>query len=280
MRLCGLEFTPPAIDLIRDTLAQTPSISRRALSRRVCESVGWRAANGNLKEMSCRKALLALHRQAVIELPASCASYGFQKRAQTNPTPLVEAAELGCELSDLGSVQLQLVTSRYCQRARVRNDLMDRYHHLGRGPLCGAQIRYLVSSPQYGYLGALGFSSATWSLQKRDEQIGWSDAAHRANLQRVVCNSRFLIVPTVRVPNLASHVLGQCVARIADDWKSRYGIEPVLLETFVDPQRCNGVSYRAANWLYVGQTSGRRAAQNAQGPKDIFIYPLSLLQKS
>jgi len=187
---------------------------------------------------------------------------------------LVKAAEVTCELGDLGCVQVEPVTSRYCRAARVWNDLMDRYHYLGRGRVCGAQIRYMVSSPQCGYLGAVGFCSATWSLQKRDEQIGWSDAAHYANVQRVVCNSRFLIVPTVRVPNLASHVLGRCAARIADDWKTRYGIEPVLLETFVDPQRSAGVSYRAANWVYVGQTSGRRAAQNGQGPKDIFICPL------
>ncbi len=107
--------------------------------------------------------------------------------------------------------------------------------------MCGAQLRYLIHSSVIGYLGAIGFSSPAWALRKRDEYVGWTEAARTHNLQRVACNSRFLIIPTVRVPNLASHVLGQCCRRIGSDWRSRYGTEPVLLETFVDPKRFSGI---------------------------------------
>jgi hypothetical protein len=134
----------------------------------------------------------------------------------------------------------------------------------------------LIHSSVHGYIGAVSFSSASWALKNRDEFIGWTQAAQRSNLQKVVNNSRFLVVPTVRVANLASHILSRCCRCIGADWKARYGTEPVLLETFVDPQHFKGTSYRAANWIEVGQTSGRRGAQkpNGGGPKQIFLYPL------
>ena len=152
---------------------------------------------------------------------------------------------------------------------------MDEHHYLGSGPLVGAQIRYLIHSSVYGYIGAMSFSSAAWALMERDKFIGWTEGARRANLQRVVCNSRFLIIPTIDVHNLASHVLSQCANRIVQDWMTCYGVEPVILETFVDPQRFSGTCYRAANWIHVGKTSGRRANERDNGgPKEIFLYPL------
>jgi hypothetical protein len=155
---------------------------------------------------------------------------------------------------------------------------MEGYHYLGRGPLCGAQIRYLVRSAVKGWLGGLSFSSATWRLKSRDEWIGWSEGARRANLERVVCNSRFLILPTVEVPNLASHVLSLNVSRLSEDWLERYGYEPVLCETFVDSQRYAGTCYRAANWVHVGQTAGLSAGFSngkvSTGKKKIYMYPL------
>ncbi len=155
---------------------------------------------------------------------------------------------------------------------------MERFHYLGKGPLCGAQIRYLVRSSRHGWVGALAFSAAMWRLKSRDQYIGWTEAARRANLNRVVCNSRLLILPTVRVPNLASHVLSLCMARLVDDWTVRYGYGPVLVETFVNPTRFSGTCYRAANWKEVGQTVARGTAypngKVADGPKDIYLYPL------
>jgi hypothetical protein len=187
-------------------------------------------------------------------------------------------AEIRGELAELGEVEVVPVSSRYSGASRVWNGLMETYHYLGRGPLCGAQIRYLVRSPRQGWVGALSFSAATFQLAPRDQWIGWSDKARRANLEKVVCNSRFLIVPSIAVPNLASHVLGLSLARLAKDWQARYGYEPVLVETFVDCQRYAGTCYRAANWEHLGETAGRaggfKNGKVATGKKAIFVRPL------
>jgi hypothetical protein len=137
----------------------------------------------------------------------------------------------------------------------------------------------LVESARHGWVGALAFSAALWRLKPRDQYIGWTEAARRANLHRVVGNSRFLILPSVHVPNLASHVLSLCLARLGEDWLERYGYAPVLAETFVDPSRFSGACYRAANWVRVGQTAARPTAypngKVADGPKAIYLYPLA-----
>jgi hypothetical protein len=189
------------------------------------------------------------------------------------------ALELDCALDELGEIRIEPVSSRYSQASQIWNELMQGWHYLGKGPLCGAQIRYLVESSRYGWLGALAFSAAQWRLKKRDEYIGWSEVARRAHLHRVVGNSRFLILPGVRVRNLASQVLSRCTARLGKDWSERYGYAPVLAETFVDPRRFTGACYRAANWQRVGQTAARPTAHRngklAEGPKDIYLYPLA-----
>ena len=236
----------------------------------------WRSANGKPKELNCRRALLVLDREGLIDLPRSDESYAFNAPGRGGQQPSMEIVNVACDLNELGAIEIERVTSRYCKAARIWKDLMDYHHYLGSGPLCGGQIRYLVRSTKHGYVGALSFSSAAWAIKARDDYIGWSEASRRANIGRVICNSRFLIVPTVRTPNLASHTLSRCLGRIAQDWLACYGVEPVLVETFVDPERFSGVSYRAANWVHVGKTSGRRAAQREAegGPKDVFIYPL------
>src|SRR5439155_10252701 len=132
------------------------------------------------------------------------------------------------------------------------------YHCLGSGSSCGAQMRYVVISTRWGYLGVLTFSSGAWALGDRDDYIGWSESARRANLQQVVCNDRFLILPTVHVQNLASHVLAMTLLRLPEDWQQRYAVRPVLAETFVDPSRFEGTCYKAAKWNKVGHTAGCR----------------------
>jgi hypothetical protein len=279
VRICGREFNSATVAGIEWILRADPLLSRRALSRRVCEWLDWRAANGRLQEVSCRKALLELDRQGLIGLPAA------EKRCfrRTGPEPSAdswsEAPELRCALEELGGINIVPVSSRYSQASRTWNALMQRWHYLGKGPLCGAQIRYLVETSWHGWVGALAFSAAQWRLKKREEYIGWTEAARQAHLQEVVGNSRFLILPGVRVPNLASRVLSLCLKRLGDDWSERYGYAPVLVETFVDPRRFAGTCYRAANWQYVGRTAARRTAYRngkvAEGPKDIYLYPLS-----
>jgi hypothetical protein len=155
---------------------------------------------------------------------------------------------------------------------------MDRYHYLGSGPLCGAQMRYLIHSEKYGYVGGLAFSAAAWRLADRDHWIGWDEPARKKHLNKVVCNSRLLIHPHVQVKNLASHVLSLCIKRLAQDWEKRYGIRPVLLETFVERDRFTGTSYLAGNWRPVGKTKGRGRQdvgnRSAEAIKDIYLYEL------
>jgi hypothetical protein len=218
--------------------------------------------------MGCRKALAQLQQRGLLELPQREGRYGFERSGGTPVEPVVP--ELCGPLPELGEVTVEPVSSRYAKESKIWFALLDRYHYLGSGPLCGAQIRYVVKSSKHGYLGALAFSSAAWALRARDAYIGWTEGARRANLDRVVANDRFLILPTVQVKHLASKVLALALARLPEDWAQRYGIRPVLVETFVDPTRFAGTCYQAANWTYVGDTAGRRDGR----AKKIFLYPL------
>lgn len=245
-----------------------PEISRQELSRRVCERMDWRSANGKLQDMSCRKALLELYRRGLIDLPRRDHQYAFEKRGRWKIE--YRAASVQCGLSELGDLVIEPITSRYCKDSRIWFQLMEEYHYLAEVHLCGAQLRYIVKSEKYGYIGGLAFSSATWKLRARDEYIGWSEKARAENIGHVISNDRFLIVGGVEVKNLASHILSQVLRRLADDWQERYRIRPLLVETYVDPSRYRGTCYRAANWHYVGETSGRRDGVS----KKIFLYPL------
>jgi len=253
-------------------------MSRVALSRRVCGKLNWRSPNGKLKEMSCRVALSKLDRHGVIRLgPLTHPAPGHKKPELGDPIPTPEPIQ--CSLGELGGVELVRVNSAESKASRCWNNLMERYHYLGSGPLCGAQLRYLIRSGKGQWLGGLAFSASAWRVKARDEWIGWSDRARRENLSKVVCNSRFLILPWVKVQNLASHVLGQAIGRLRADWQERYGFEPVLLESFVDRSRFLGTSYRAANWLWAGQTAGRgrqdREKTFSLSAKDVYVYTLS-----
>ena len=228
--------------------------------------------------MSCRVVLLKLDRRGVIELPPLTQRVtGSKDKKFCEPTPTPEPIE--CSLKELGGVELVRVNSAESQASRCWNELMERYHYLGSGPLCGAQLRYLIKSGKGQWLGGLAFSASAWRIQARDHWIGWSDRARKENLHKVVSNSRFLICPWVKVQNLASHVLAQAISRLRADWQERYGFEPVLLETFVDRSRFLGSSYRAANWQYLGKTSGRgrqdRKKTFSLSKKDVYVYSLS-----
>ena len=266
MVVCGQHFPRVIVERIQDTVHADPSISRHRISRQVCEWLDWRSPNGRLQEMSCRKALIKLERSGVLDLPRPARTYTFEHTAANTVEP--EIPELCCSLEELGKVNVCPVSSRYAKESKVWFALMDRYHYLGRGPICGAQIRYLVKS-SYGYIGALAFSSASWAIKCRDEYIDWTEGAKRAHLSRIVNNNRFLILPMVRIPHLASHVLSLALSRLPEDWELRYGVRPVLVETFVDP-RFPGTCYKAANFVQVGNSAGRRDGR----PKRVFLYPL------
>lgn len=267
MWINGFHFTKSIIEMINRWVKAEPSISRRELSRRLCDENDWRSPNGDPKEMGCRKALAELERRDLVSLPAVNTTFAFQDLG--DPVG-IEVAQVACSLQELGEIIVQPVSSRYAKAHQTWRSLLDTYHYLGSGPLCGAQIRYLVESSIYGAIGALAFTSASFALRARDEHIGWTEAARRANLPQVVCNARFLIAPSVEVPNLASHVLSLALARLADDWEERYAVRPLLVESFVDPSHFLGTCYKAANWEEVGVTAGRRDGVR----KRIFLYPL------
>ena len=256
MWISGQFFNQDIVSRIRATIQEEPSLSRYALSRRICEWLDWRAPNGHWKDMSCRKALIQLDLRGVIHLPKNPKTYPFQRTASPPPYAIPEEKEIRGSLSDLGPIEIIPIEDRTSPEAKIWKALMERYHYLGAGPLCGAQMRYLARSRD-GWVGAWSYSGATWRLKDRETWIGWSESARRAHLPLVLNHSRFLILPTVHVPHLASHLLSQGARRVVEDWKTRYNYAPVLLETFVDPRRFAGTSYAAANWQRIGSTAGR-----------------------
>jgi len=262
---------------IRARIAKDEGLSRTQLSQEVCRWMDWRAPNGELRELTCRLALLKLEGRGELTLPVRRSSVRSRMPAQHSAGRA--GAELRCELADLGEIELVGVSARDDRElSRVWNELIASYHYLGYTPLVGAQKRYLIASEQHGYLGALGFSAAARRIAVRDQWIGWSDEARAEHLHLVVCNSRFLILPWVRVTNLASRVLGLAARQVRKDWQGSYGYEAVLLESFVEAGRFSGISYRAANWLELGNTSGRGRQDRAHActgtAKKVFVYPL------
>jgi hypothetical protein len=258
------------ISRIQAKVDAEPGLSRGQLSRQVCEWMDWRTHRGGWQEGGCRKALAVLHRRNVLALPERTQIC----KGKTRANPIVAEVKLESVsggVQGLGEVTVKPIPSRHCRDSKIVRGLLERYHPRGAGTLRGAQMRYLVSSSRFGYLGVLTFSCGTWALQERDDEIGWSEEARRAHLPLLVRNDRFLILPTVRVGNLASHVLALTLKRLAEDWEQRYAVRPVLVETFVDPKQYKGTCYRAANWREVGKTSGRRDGI----AKTIFIYPLT-----
>jgi hypothetical protein len=275
---CGREFSAEILQRIQQTIDDEPALARGNLSRRVCQWLNWRTALGQLKEVSCRVALLKLHRRGLLRLPeVDQRTIPRPRRVRTEPQRL-ERASVDSSLEVLQPVSLVRIDSADSHLSRIWNDLMNQYHYLGAGPLCGAQIRYLIRSGAGEWLGGLAFSASAWRVKARDRWIGWNEEARREHLQEVIANSRFLIRPSLRAPNLASHVLGLALRRVGSDWRARYGYEPLLVETFVDAERFAGTCYQAANWELVGVTQGRGRQDTehecAQPVKKVWVYPL------
>jgi hypothetical protein len=275
-RYCGREFSPAELDHIRQMLQLRPMLGRVALSRRICQDFGWLNVLGQPKEMSCRVALLRMEKDGLMVLPAPLAKNGGGRRR----FELTAASEPGQPVH-AGVGTLQPLTFQRVDKGQLStlwNELIARYHYLGYQPLSGAQMRYLVWSADGRLLAALGFGASAWQMQARDEHIGWNHSQRAAGLHRIVNNARFLILPWVNSPGLASRILSGIVKPLQADWRWRYGYEPVLLETCVEMPRFSGASYRAAHWVRVGQTRGRGKLEknNRQvAPiKEIWLYPL------
>jgi hypothetical protein len=273
-RFCGRRFSATELERIRELIASDSRRTRVELSRLVCEELGWRRPDGRLKDMSCRVAMLRMHRSGLIELPAPRKSNGNGRRKPRLTSASDPQMPVTDPVGELGELEFQQVQGR--KESSLWNELIQRYHYLGYEPLPGAQIRYFVFG-RSRMLAALGFGAAAWKVAPRDRFIGWTHEQRVHALRLVVNNARFLILPWVRSRYLASHLLSRLVRRLPQEWEERYGYRPVLLETFVG-ERFRGTCYLAANWVEVGKTQGRgkldRYGRRALPVKRIFLYPL------
>jgi len=241
-------------DLLERLKSEAASLSRRQLAERMCAEAGWVAPSGRPPLMTARKVLAQLSRAG--ELPAP--HHAPPPRRRIAPPELgPDPAPVAGRLEAFQPLEIRLLPPGRSALSREWNRWLDRFHYLGSGPLCGAQLRYLVHGAQGGVVALLAFSAAAWKVAGRDAWIGWSPEARRQNLHRLVNNSRFLIPPHLHVPNLASHVLARVLERLPADWQLRYGYAPVLVETFVERGRFHGGCYRAANWQAIALTQGR-----------------------
>ena len=275
MRYCGRHFEEAQIELMRELIAMEPPLNRAQLSREVCERLNWRSANGKLKQMSCRLAMLKMQADGLITLPAPRKAKPGPYRAR----PQIERAvqkPLFVPPIDLAHLSLEVVGKGY--GSLLWNAYIQRHHYLGHQSLPGAQLRYFVRSADQ-IVALLGFGASAWKTQPRDQSIGWSPEQRQRNLHLIVNNARFLILPWIQCKNLASRVLALAAHRLPDDWQARYAYRPVLLETFVEKPRFTGTCYKAANWQYLGDTQGRGKLdtfhRRSKPLKSVWVYPLA-----
>jgi hypothetical protein len=273
----GRTISAEDILYIRELVAAHPGESRRTLSKKLCEAWQWRQPNGALRDMVCRGLLLVLERAGQIMLPP--VSYvrhnPLAKRARPTPVPIEMTAVEG-KLKDIQPLTFEPV--RRTANEPLFNSLMEEHHYLGYEQPVGEHLKYLVWV-QGRPIACVAWSSAPRHLGARDRYIGWSGEARRRNIGFIAYNTRFLILPWVRVSHLASHILGRMAMRISDDWQQMYGHPIYFLETFVDPERFRGTCYRAANWIWLGRTTGRGKNSNSYVPnrsiKEVLGYPLT-----
>ena len=273
-RYCGRDFSAQEQEKIVELIKNNPSWSRADLAREVCRLLAWYKADGGLKAMSCRVAMLRMQEDGLFCLPLPrCAKPTVSKPPQTtatDPLPIINKP-----VHQLGELRLRLVTDK---DSRLWNEYIERYHYLGYTPLPGAQLRYFVTMNEQ-VLALLGFGASAWQVAPRDKFIGWEAEQRLRGLPLIVNNARFLILPWIQSKNLASKILAMTARQLPNDWFNRYKIQPVLMETFVESARFRGTCYRAANWIHVGKTKGR----GKLGPmgiqsvpiKDILLYPLN-----
>lgn len=275
VRYCGRDFTSAELTVIAELTATLPN--RAQIAAAVCAQLGWRRPDGAAKEMSARVALNRMAADHLITLPAPRNSNGNARHQRSYHDPdLASPVPVSGPLTHLGALHIHVVATR-ADSARY-NRLIAAHHYLGYTPLAGAQLRYLVACDNAGVIAALSFAASAWTCAARDTHLGWDAATREARLHLVIGNARFLILPHVRVPHLASAILGRLTRRLPADWRAAYGYAPVLVETFVERDRFAGTSYRAANWTHVGATKGRgkldRYHAHAVPIKDVYLYPL------
>jgi hypothetical protein len=273
----GRVVTAADLAFIRELIARSPTASRRALSRKLCEAWNWVQPNGVLRDMVCRGLMLELHRAGHLKLPAHRRFPHNPLAVRKRPTrACVDRTPIRGRLKELGPVVFRQV--RRDKEEATFNGLIEEHHYLGYMQPVGEHVKYMVYAGDR-LLACLAISSAPRHLRPRDRFIGWGAEARRRNIRFVAYNSRYLILPWVAVEHLASHILGRMARRIAGDWIALYGHPVHFLETFVDPQRYRGTCYRAANWVFLGHTTGRGkddlTHKANRSLKEVLGYPLS-----
>lgn len=273
---CGRTFTAQEVDLMRVVAHDYAGLGVTEIARTLCELLEWQRPNGGLKNHECRQLLERLDAEGRLQLPALRKLGGRGPRrvdlSQTHCAP----EPIECPVSECERLELVLVVGP--AESRLWREHVERYHYLGCRVPFGANLRYWVRNRRRE-LACLLWTSPAWKMKPRDVWIGWSDEQRRRHLQLIVNNGRFLILPWVRVKGLASKILALSARQLPQDWHSHYGHRPLLLETLVDADRFRGTCYRAANWIYVGQTTGRGRMDrehkaDGQAIKDIYLYPL------
>lgn len=275
---CGRQIKTDELNLIRETVETFSNLSLTELAHTICEHLGWYTASGRNKVDACRKLLQRLESQGLIRLPEKeevGPVRGAQQKQPVAHDRTRPQEEVTGTLSDIGPVVVRVAQKK--KDVSLVNEYLHRYHYLGYKRPFGCHLRYLIEA-QGDILGCMLFSGAAKALTPRDQWIGWSADERLRNLGFVVNNGRFLIFPWVKVRYLASHVLGKIVKGLVNDWEQRWEYRPTLLETFVDPQYFNGTCYQAANFKYLGMTTGvglvRPGKRYKTSPKKIFVYPL------
>ena len=272
---CGREFSAGDIQAIKCLMEQNPSVKRTPLSRKLCELFDWTKPNGELKDMTCRVALLRMQADGLITLAPSRMP-GGRGRPHFPPTAATDAQTPMLQpVHELARLTLRPVTGTAA--SRLWNEYIARYHYLGYTPMSGSQLRYNVFVGEQ-LVALLSFGASAWKLAGRERFIGWQERERLKNLQLVVNNARFLILPWIQSKGLASKILSKIARQLPLDWHQRYGYRPVLFETFVETERHRGTCYKAANWINVGQTTGRGKKSTVHHQvipvKDIWLYPL------
>lgn len=277
-RYRGQEIDPQQIAFLKEFIRAHPTSSRWKLSRQLCEALGWKQANGALRDVVCRGLLLMLERAGVVELPPVRRQIRGQRRTG-RPRPeavLIDTTPIAGLLSALGPIEIQQV--RRTADESLFNSLMELHHYLRYEQPVGEHLKYLAWA-QGRPIACLAWSSAPRHLGSRDRFIGWNGEARRRNIRFLAYNTRFLILPWVTVPHLASHILGRIARQLSLDWEHLYQHPIYFLETFVDPERFRGTCYRAANWVVLGRTTGRGKDDHTNRPnrslKEVLGYPLT-----
>jgi len=276
LRYRGRPIAEADVAFLRGLLASHPGASRRALSLKVCEAWGWVQPNGRPRDMVCRGLLLALDRGGHIDLPPARWVAARPGRRPRPPAVAVDSTPVRGSLAEVGALEFRQV--RRSPEDSLFNGLIETHHYLGYAQPVGEHLKYLV------YAGARPLACFAWGsaprhLRPRDRFLGWSAEARRRNLHLLAYNSRFLILPWVEVRHLASHLLGRMTRMLSGEWERVYGHPVHFAETFTDPSRFRGTCYRAANWVWLGRTTGRgkddRTHRANRPLKDVLGLPLT-----